>query len=317
MSTGLREDRADAFIVWRGRQDPGELVKNLEQQNTSLVFPEDKAYPQNFLEMHDAPERLFVRGALTDLPTISLVGTRRATSYGSACVQHLVPPCVQAGFATVSGFALGIDGLVHQATLDARGITIGILASGIDDTTLYPRAHVQLAQKVLEHDGALVSEFPPGTKARREYFPMRNRLIAGYSKATVVIEATEKSGSLITAKLALEENREVLAVPGPIWQTSLIGCHRLITMGARPCTRAQDIFDALKFDPSAIVQRTHDSLPLDLQERELLEKLREPQHTNTLATMLHLDAQTIGSQLALLELKGLIKTTGGQTWMRC
>ncbi|HVM90908.1 MAG TPA: DNA-processing protein DprA, partial [Verrucomicrobiae bacterium] len=197
---------------------------------------DDTRFPPLLRHLSDPPNGLYLRGTLKDLPSVSVVGTRRCTPYGRRAAREIVSGLVSSGLGIISGLALGIDGEAHAAALDAGGYTVAILATGIDDLTLYPREHVRLARRILESGGALLSESPPGSPSFKFAFPKRNRIIAGYAPATVIVEATQDSGSLITARLALEENRELLAVPGSIFSETAAGCHELIKLGAKPCT---------------------------------------------------------------------------------
>lgn len=288
----------------------------LPKQDIQFVSSDDASFPQLLRQIHRPPKGLFVRGSLDDQPAISIVGTRKNTSYGKRCVEIIVPPLVEAGFTIISGMALGIDGLVHKAALDAGGKTIAVLGTGVDEDSLYPRAHTNLAHQIIESGGAVVSEFPPGTSSRRENFPIRNRIIAGWSLATIVIEADIDSGSLITARLALDCNREVLAVPGSIWSSASNGCHALIKSGARLCENVQDVFDAVKLDRPAQIAETRKLLPLTPDESFLYECLKQPTHVDDLAASSSLDSAKISAALSILELKGYASHLGGQVWAK-
>ncbi len=277
----------------------------------------DPRFPALLRQISRPPDGLFVRGALDDhQPCISIVGTRKNTSYGKRVVDLLVPELARAGFAIISGMALGIDGLVHRAALDAGGKTIAVLGTGIDDDSLYPRAHTNLAYEIMDSGGAVVSEFVAGTPSRKEHFPIRNRIIAGWSLATIVIEGSPDSGSLITAKLALDFDREVLAVPGSIWSDTSRGCHVLIKAGARLCESPQDVFDAIQLDRPAQISETRKLLPLTPDESRLLQTITRPLHVDELVLESGLDSAKIGAALSILELKGYASHLGGQIWAR-
>jgi DNA processing protein len=282
----------------------------------TFVSKDDARFPQLLREISDSPKGLFLRGALEERPLISVVGTRRFTSYGRRATSHIVRDLASAGFGIVSGLALGIDGEAHAAALDVGGYTVAVLATGIDDATIYPREHVRLAHRILESGGALISENPPKSPSVKYAFPKRNRLIAGLSPATVVIEASPNSGSLITARLALEENREVLAVPGPIWNATSEGCHHLLKLGAKPCTSADDVIEALHIDRPALVTETRAALPLTADESQLLARLDRPLHIDQISTLEDASPAMIGSRLSLLELKGYAEHLGGQIWLK-
>lgn len=284
--------------------------------NIQFISIDDARYPPLLHQISDPPKGLYVRGNLQDLPCISIVGTRRCTSYGKRATQEIVRELVASGVGIISGLALGIDGEAHKAALEAGGYTIAILGTGIDEATIYPREHLKLAHQILESGGALVSEVPPGSPSFKHAFPRRNRLIAGWTPATVVIEANESSGSLITAKLALEYNREVLAVPGSIWSEVSMGCNRLLSLGAKACTSAQDILDSLKLDRPELVSQVRASLPLTAQESHILALISGHIHIDDLATQANLDSATTSAHLSLLEMKGYVAQLGGQFWSR-
>ncbi|MSR85505.1 DNA-protecting protein DprA [Candidatus Uhrbacteria bacterium] len=316
LQAGIPQKAVERFCEWRKDCKPQRLVDQLAQEQISFVIPDDPEFPQTLRDSSDPPENLFVRGNLVDAPSVAIVGTRHLTTYGKRCVDMLVPELTRAGLIIVSGMALGIDGLVHEATVNAGGITIAILGTGIDEASLYPREHVALAHRILEHHGAIISEFPPGTGSRKEHFPMRNRLIASLTQATIVVEAARNSGSLITAKLALEENREVLAVPGPIWSDTSVGTNHLIKLGAKVCTNARDVLEVLTFDRPELIAQARALMPLDPHEQQLLKLLTEPKHIDELGRLLAIDSPTVSSRLAVLELKGLVKSIGGQMWIK-
>ena len=284
--------------------------------NIQYITLDDTRYPPLLRQISDPPKGLYVRGNLQDVPCISIVGTRRSTSYGRRAAQEIVSDLVVAGLGIVSGLALGIDGEVHKATLDAGGYTIAILGTGIDEATIYPREHLKLAHQILESGGALVSENPPGSPSFKYAFPRRNRLIAGWSPATLVIEANESSGSLITARLALDDNREVLAVPGSIWSDVSLGCNRLLSLGAKVCMSAQDVIDVLKLDRPELVSQVRASLPLTAEESNLLSHISGHIHIDDLATQSGLNSATASAHLSLLEMKGYVAQLGGQFWSK-
>ena len=175
---------------------------------------------------------------------------------------------------------------------------------------------MKLAHRILENGGALVSESPPGSPSFKHVFPRRNRLIAGWTSATLVIEANESSGSLITAKLALDDNREVLAVPGSIWSEVSMGCNRLLSLGAKVCTGASDVIDVLKLDRPELVSQVRASLPLTAEESQLLALVSGHIHIDDLSTQANLNAATTSAHLSLLEMKGYVAQLGGQFWSR-
>lgn len=312
----VKEAVVDRFVEYRQTTNPTDQALRLEQTGIRFLLRSEDEYPPILLQISDPPFALFVRGSPiphgTDL--IAIVGTRAATPYGTRVATMLGRELAQAGIGIVSGLALGIDGVAHEAALDAGGYCLAVLGGGIDDATLYPRNHVALAERILTSGGTIVSELPPGTEAMKHHFPLRNRIISGLCRATVVVEAMKKSGSLITAHQALEQNREVFAVPGPITSEQSMGTNKLIRQGAVPCTGTSDILETL---PN--VKRSQPTRAPDMNEaeRELLASLEYPLHIDDIARRLACDLPTVSSRLLQLELKGLVIAQGGKIFERC
>lgn len=316
LQSGMRASTIERFFAWRTSCDQDGILHALDAEGIRVLFPEDSDFPPLLAASSDPPEALFVRGALPSAPAVAMVGTRKISPYGEQVTRRLIPPLVGSGLCVVSGLALGVDGHVHRATLDAEGITVAFLATGVDRASIYPRVHGRLAEEIIENGGCLISESPPGGQGREYLFPLRNRLIASFSLATVVVEAAPKSGSLITATLALEENREVLAVPGSIWNPQSEGTNHLLKLGAKPCTSAQDILDALALDRPDLMAQARTELPTTPQDQIFLSYLSQPIHIDTLATLAKQAVSHVSSQLSILELKGLVQHLGGQIWTR-
>ena len=224
---------------------------------------------------------------------------------------------MRAGLTIVSGLALGIDGIAHRAALDAGGLTAAVLGTGIDDATIYPREHFNLAKSIIENGGALITEQPPKTPSLKQNFPARNRIMAGLALGTLVIEAAENSGSLITAGFALEQNREVFAVPGDIFSPQSTGTNRLIKNGAKLVTSAADILEELN------ISRTQPALALKIfepktdEEKIIWKNLsNEPLHIDKISKMTRLDTAAVASVLSALEIEGAVKNIGGQNFIR-
>ena len=214
----------------------------------AVLSPKDTIFPSMLREIQSVPQQLYIRGnvqALAQSPLLAVVGSRKANQYGKDCIDMLLPPVVKAGISLVSGLAYGIDSFAHQVCVDAGIPTIAVLGSAIDDDSIYPRAHVKLAHDILETGGVLISEYPTGSAIQQHNFPARNRIIAGLATATLLIQASDRSGSLITARLALESGRDVLATPGPITDPLSYGTNKLIQEGATPVTTSEDILYVL------------------------------------------------------------------------
>ncbi len=202
----------------------------------------DTRYPPILKQIADPPQHLFLRGELiASAICIAVVGPRQHSAYGAKVTEKLVYAIAKAGVTIVSGLARGIDGIAHQAALQAKGKTVAVLGSGCDDESIYPKEHVPLAHSILSSGGALISEYQPGSSPTKLTFPARNRIIAGMAKATLVIEAAQRSGSLITARCALDYDRDVLAVPQNIDSPTARGVNELIRMGAYPVTSPRDV----------------------------------------------------------------------------
>jgi len=288
----------------------------LNKYPIEYIAAADPRFPPLLRHLADPPKGLFVRGDLKDQPSVSVVGTRRCSSYGRRATIEIVSGIVANGLGVISGLALGIDGEAHTAALDAGGYTIAVLATGIDGDTIYPREHLRLAHRILESGGALVSESLPKSPSFKFAFPKRNRIIAGFTPATVIIEATQDSGSLITARLALEENREVLAVPGPIFSETSVGCHELIKLGAKPCTSSADVLSVLKLDRPELMAAARSTLPLTSDESLVLEELSQARHIDEISALLNVPISRLSGLLSFLELKGYATHEGGQIWRR-
>ena len=264
-------------------------------------------FPPLLGEIPDAPEKLFLKG---DLPIegrklLCVVGSRKYTPYGKGVCEKLIADLAGYPITIVSGLAIGMDAIAHRAALSANLPTIAVPGSGLDWGVLYPKSNRGLAREILQNNGALLSEFPPGFSATPYSFPQRNRIMAGMCDATLVIEAGQKSGTLITARLAMEYNRDVLTVPGSIFSQSTYGPHMLIKNGATPITSATDILEALSITPKEGHTTQHKNLSVD--EKRVLEALSTPLPRGELVTLLDYDISSINIILSAMELKGLIK----------
>lgn len=307
---------SDFYSVGQNFNAQAEIAK-IEQSKSEVIYFDDAIYPQALKEIVDAPLILFVRGN-TDLLNIlpkklAVVGSRKYSSYGRTVVESLIPDLVQSGLVIVSGLALGIDALSHQATVESNGLTIAVLGSSLD--LIYPQENFYLSEKILDKGGLLVSEFPPGTPPLKQHFPRRNRIIAGISDGVLVIEAALKSGSLITAGLALDYNREVMAVPGEIFKETSQGVNRLIKEGAQLVSSPEDILSTLKVDMMG--KEKISSRILSAQEEMLLELLAgETMHIDQIAEKSSLSATESAQLISQLELVGVVQNVGGGYYRR-
>lgn len=275
------------------------------------------SYPVLLKDIHKPPAELQVAGTLvTDRPTVAIVGSRKPTEYGEMIAYRLSADLARAGFIIVSGLAYGIDAIVHRATLEAGGITWAVLGSGLDK--LYPARHASLAREIIREGGAVISEYHAGTPPLKHHFPARNRIIAGISLATIVPEADAKSGSLITAQLALEENRLVGAVPGPITSERSTGPHALLKQGALLVTSAGDICQALEYDSSATLVPDKQRSTTQLSSRATLITAalsNTSLDTESLAETTGIPISELLATLTLLELNNQIRSIGANSWM--
>ena len=275
----------------------------------------DEGFPSLLREICDPPLVLHVRGDLTLLGRagIAIVGSRRASPYALNAAAALTRPLAAAGLVVVSGLARGVDAAAHATALDAGGATIAVLGTGID--VVYPRSNSQLFERIASH-GLIVSEFPPGTPPRPENFPMRNRVISGLTLGTVIVEATHRSGSLITARMAAEQGREVFAVPGSIFSAGSEGTHRLIQYGAKLVHDVSDIVDELPLTLQLETATTPEPPPSPL--REVLDVLRreEGTHVDFVASTLKRPNGAVAESLLQLELDGWIKALPGARYVR-
>lgn len=280
--------------------------------------PKDAEYPQKLHALHDPPRQLFVQSdswvALNALPKVSVVGTRRPSHYGAHVCTKIVQELASRGVCIVSGLALGMDSIAHKAALDVGGATIAVLPSGFDH--IAPASHRQLAQDIMSSGGALVSEYPPHTRvSHKAVFIARNRIIAALADALLIPEASAKSGSLHTARFALDIGIEVLAIPGHITNPLAEGCHSLIQSGAMLATSAQDIFNVLQmpsFDHGSRSATINGSTP---QETILLQAIANGQHDgDELIASCGLSIESFNQTITMLEITGRIRAGGGNTW---
>jgi DNA processing protein len=269
------------------------------------------AFPPLLSEIPEPPKELFLRGNLPnpEAKLLAVVGSRNYSNYGKQVVEHLVGGLRGYNIAIVSGLALGIDALAHEAALDAGLYTIAVPGSGIDDSALYPRKHVGLAHRILESGGGLLSEFEPYFYATKWSFPQRNRIMAGMSHTTLVIEASERSGTLITARLTADYNRELLVVPGSIFSENSKGPHQFLKLGATPVTTPDDILEALHIEKQE--GRELSAHITTTAEEVVLKALMSPQDRDSLIRTLGITTQEGNILLMEMELKGLIRESNG------
>ncbi len=298
--------------------DVGSIIRWCAENFAEVVCRDTEFYPRNIDDLVDAPPVLFVRGQVApeDDLAVAIVGTRHATSYGLRQAERFGYSLAKAGITVVSGLARGIDAAAHQGALHAGGRTIAVLGSGLGN--IYPREHEGLARGVADN-GAVISEFAPHAKPRGGMFPQRNRLIAGLSLATLVIEAPDRSGALITARLAGEQNREVFALPGPVTSRASRGCNQLIRDGATLVQTVDDILDEIGPMREPVTTddgrelRNASELKLNDLERTVLDAIEQ---TSTPIDQViensRLDAHRVIAAISVLEMRRLVRRLSGQ-----
>jgi DNA processing protein len=280
-------------------------------------------FPERLLEIPHPPKKLYMRGNI-ELPKLlhgkkilTVVGPRKHTKYGRDCIESLIGSLKGLPVVIVSGLAYGIDSIAHEAAIKAELATIAFPGSGLNEDVIYPRLHIKLAEKIIAHGGIIISECRPNQKAASWVFPQRNRLVAGIAHAVLIPEAGEKSGTLITARLAVDYNRDLLVIPGNITSETSKGTNQFLRLGAVPITCADDLHEALGFPRSEDVSQKSKadklSMRLDLtdEEKKLLAVLSEPKSRNELMKELSLLASDLNMLISLLEIKEIIKEEFG------
>ncbi len=314
-AAGLDRRAIQAIVNRRPEIDLDAEMEKLAQHEVKALILEDPEYPFRLKEIYDPPPVLYVQGELStnnDWP-LAVVGTRRLTSYGREVTGRLVSDLVTNGITVISGLARGIDTIAHKTALAMGGRTVAVLACGLD--LLYPPENHKLAREIAGN-GALVSEYPLGVKPRAENFPRRNRIMSGLSLGTLVIEADEQSGALITARMALEQDREVFAVPGNIFSAASRGSNRLIRDGAKAVLEVGDILEELNLNVIPQQIAFEDLSPADDTEAALMKYLvAGPVHIDELCRSASLPVSTVSSALTMMELKGMVSQLGNMNYI--
>ncbi len=313
-TAGLDNRSTDAIIAKRTRISLDDEMEKLERYKVKALTWKDEEYPSRLKEIYDLPPVLYIRGSLSpeDDWSIAVVGTRRPTYYGREVTEQIAGDLARNKITIVSGLARGIDATAHRAALDAGGRTIAIFGCGLD--VVYPSDHVKLARQIIER-GALVSEFPLGTRPKAENFPRRNRIMSGLSLGVLVVEARDKSGALITVGWALEQNREVFAVPGSILSPTSRGPNRLIQEGAKLVSDSYDILEELNLTVVAQQLEMTEQIPATDTESLIMKYLSsEPTHIDEVGRQCGLPIATVSSTLAMMELKGIVRQVGGMNY---
>ena len=325
---GLRAQYVRGFERARREFAPDEELAALEQHGVRTLIWEDEAYPSLLREIPQSPPVLFVRGSAGPQfeQSLAVVGTRRVTPYGREVCEQFCGAVARAGVAIVSGLARGIDSIAHRVAVDEGASTVAVLAGSIDG--IYPRENAGLAERVMAQ-GCVISEYPPGVKTRADYFPRRNRIISGLTRATLVIEAGMTSGALHTAHHALEQNREVFATPGSVFSQQSVGTNRLIReSGAKLVGSAEELCEELNLlsigtqlalgeSPGAPAARSTGAVETSAEEGKVLHWLEEgPLHVDEVARRAEMPIQAVTGALLTLELRGLVRQQEPLTYLR-
>ena len=277
------------------------------------ITPDKDIFFQIISTIAYSPKTLYLIGTIPSerLPVVAIVGTRKPTSYGREVTFKLAYELAKKGVVIVSGLALGIDAIAHRAALEAGGRTIAVLANGLD--SVYPASHQALAKEIVAKGGLIISEYPPGTQARDFQFLARNRIVSGIADAVIVTEAAARSGTLATVAHALDQNREVFAVPGNITSPMSVGPNRMIIQGAHPALEADDILQIIA--PHLISEQTSLNMGSNPVEIKILDLLKQGiRDGNTLQQQSEFDASSFSQAMTMLEIGGLIRALGGNQW---
>lgn len=314
-AAGLEPKIAQAVVAQRPQISLDDEMDKLQRLRVQVITWHDDAYPPRLKQIYDLPPVLYVRGSILpeDEWAVAVVGTRHSTIYGRQVTEDIVSDLARHRITIVSGLARGVDSVAHRTALEAGGRTIAVMACGLDQ--VYPPENAQLAKEIAAR-GALVSEQPIGMPPRADYFPRRNRIMSGMSLGTLVVEAGETSGALITARLANEQNREVFAVPGSILSPNSRGTNYLIQEGAKLVRNYQDILEELNLSMAAQQLEMKELLPpTDTESRLLYHLTAEPVHVDEICRISGLPVYLVSSTLTMMELKGMVRQVGGMNYV--
>ncbi|MCX6725773.1 MAG: DNA-processing protein DprA [Candidatus Shapirobacteria bacterium] len=318
LKVGLNPQLAQSFVEFRQKTNLDSSFLRLREKKIECQTIDDKNYPENLKKIDNPPFILYKKGEIKtqDSLAIAVVGTRKMSSYGKQVTEKLVSELVGYGLTIVSGLARGVDTIAHQTAVNCKGRTIGVLACGLD--LIYPPENKILAEKIINGYGSVISEFPPGCQAVPGNFPARNRIIAGLSLGTLVIEGEVGSGSLITARHAVEQGREVFAVPGPITSSNSAGPALLIKQGAKLVENVQDILEELNIDNrTKNIVHSAKEIRAENPEEEIIFNIliNEEKHIDQIIRESKMDIGKVTSLLTMMEIKGMIKNLGNMIYV--
>ena len=312
---GLTNKIVSELVKTRSQIDLDQIESRLRSEHIHAITWEDDSYPRHLLNIDQPPPVLYLRGSFLpeDEWAVAVVGTRRISAYGRQVTAEISAFLAANGITVVSGLAKGVDAVAHDTSLRQKGRTIAVLGSGID--LIYPPENRKLAERIILN-GALISDYPPGTQPLAVNFPPRNRIISGLSLASIIVEAGNTSGALITARFAVEQGRDVLAVPGNIHAPQSKGTNYLIQQGAHPLLQPKDILDVLDLNMITEHQAAQVALPKDPIEARLVNILgAQPVHVDEIRARAELPIETVTAALTMLELKGIVKQVGGMQYI--
>lgn len=309
--TGLKTTAIGEFVKYRESMDGDKYFKRLAKLGISCTTYKDKDYPANLADLKNAPLVLYVCGKLLskDINAVSVVGARKMTTYGRSVAHKFSTEIANCGVTIVSGLAMGVDAVAHKAALDVSGRTIAVLGCGLDN--IYPANNFGLAKEIVKKGSAIISEYPLGYPALPANFANRNRIISGLSKAVVVVEGKAKSGTILTAKHAADQGREVFAIPGEITSPMSEAPYFLIRNGAKMAISPKDVLDELNLQLVVDRQEVEKIMPSDNLEKSIYKALEtEKMSTDEVARKLKKRVSEISSKLVMMELKGVIESFG-------
>lgn len=290
--------------------DADKILEDLKKREIKITRYIDEDYPASLKEIFDPPPVLYYKGTLNDDFKIGIVGSRRPSSYGTDVTYEIASFLANNSVCVVSGMAIGIDTIAHQATIDAGGKTIAVLGCGLDQ--IYPSRNVKLAKDIIDKGGAIITALPIGMPPLRHHFPLRNRIISGLSAGLIITEAAEKSGSLITATIALDQNRDIFAVPGPIHNINSRGPNNLIRLGAKIVTKPEDIIEEYAMEAMSLREKPKGDNEIEQTILEVLEA--EPKHIDLIIKESNLAHAQVSTAITLMEISSKIKHIGGMVY---
>jgi DNA processing protein len=320
LAAGIEQPIAELLVIKRPQINVRAEMDKVKKCGVQIIVADNPNYPPLLKQIHNPPALLYVRGEPKTLASefsLAVVGTRKISAYGKQVVPCIVRDLAAAGINIVSGLALGVDELAHRSALEANGKTVAVLGCGIDDNSIYPASNRVIAHKIINGGGAVISELPLGAAPLKIHFPHRNRIISGMSLGTLVVEADLESGSLITARMALEQNRQVFAVPGNIFNRYSSGPNNLLKLGAKAVTEAADITEELNLNFVTEQLQAREIIPATPTEEKLLNLLsHEPQHIDLLIKNSGLPAADVSATLTMMEIKGQVRNLGAMQYVK-